>query len=355
MSQDRNTLGCHGSTSVLAMLSRTAPHRTAPYRTLPRHRTHTVPLSPYLPTTAPLSPYRTAPLSPYRTAPHLSHRTAPYLSHPTALHLFQAGAYARFHPKLEAPSHRARCRRAAAVMALPTTTDGGSGSQASASARASAAINVSGPRGPETSTAAIDVGGWHQFPRRALSETYDTSSPRLPRAVQPYRFFVYSGALNQSWLRLCHGFNALERSTATEKLGEVRLYDALERHRLRTHNASQATFFFTPLWEYTSWALGRCRGTTHTERMAAAAEQLAASPHYQRHGGRDHIWGTTASTIDGAVLNERLQPLTPLLRWAVAGRYKPFEAPKHNFDSGSSGGKCVIQLPFPVCHRGFKP
>tara|TARA_B100000768_G_C11208460_1_gene344921 strand:+ start:192 stop:713 length:522 start_codon:yes stop_codon:yes gene_type:complete len=173
--------------------------------------------------------------------------------------------------------------------------------------------------------------------------------------VQPYRFFVYSGALNQSWLRLCHGFNALERSTATEKLGEVRLYDALERHRLRTHNASQATFFFTPLWEYTSWALGRCRGTTHTERMAAAAEQLAASPHYQRHGGRDHIWGTTASTIDGAVLNERLQPLTPLLRWAVAGRYKPFEAPKHNFDSGSSGGKCVIQLPFPVCHRGFKP
>ena len=69
--------------------------------------------------------------------------------------------------------------------------------------------------------------------------------------------------------------------TATEKLGEVRLYDALEHHRRRTHDASQATFFFTPLWEYTSWALGRCRGTTHTQRMAAAAEQLAASPHYQ--------------------------------------------------------------------------
>ena len=69
--------------------------------------------------------------------------------------------------------------------------------------------------------------------------------------------------------------------TATEKLGEVRLYDALVRHRRRTHDASQATFFFTPLWEYTSWALGRCRGTTHTQRMAAAAEQLAASPYYQ--------------------------------------------------------------------------
>jgi hypothetical protein len=230
-----------------------------------------------------------------------------------------------------------------AVMALTTTSDGGRGSEASASARASAAVSASGLRGPETSAAAIDVGGLRQRTRRggqrAISETYDTPAPRLPRAVQPYRFFVYSGALNQSWLRHCHGFNALERSTATEKLGEVRLYDALERHRLRTHDASRATFFFTPLWEYTSWALGRCRGTTHTERMAAAAEQLAASPHYQRHGGRDHVWGTTASTIDGAVLNERLQPLTPLLRWAVAGRYKPFEAPKHNFDTGSSGGK----------------
>ena len=172
-------------------------------------------------------------------------------------------------------------------MALPSTTDGGSGSEASASAAGSAAVSISGPRGPETSAAASDVGGrrqtggWRQFRRRALSETYDTPAPRLPRAVQPYRFFVYSGALNQSWLRHCHGFNALERSTATEKLGEVRLYDALERHRLRTHNASQATFFFTPLWEYTSWALGRCRGTTHTQRMAAAAEQLAASPYYQ--------------------------------------------------------------------------
>ena len=61
----------------------------------------------------------------------------------------------------------------------------------------------------------------------------------------------------------------------------MRLYDALAQHRRRTHDASQATFFFTPLWEYSSWALGRCRGTTHTQRMEAAAEQLAASPHYQ--------------------------------------------------------------------------
>ena len=105
-------------------------------------------------------------------------------------------------------------------MALPSTTDGGSGSEASASAAGSAAVSISGPRGPETSAAASDVGGrrqtggWRQFRRRALSETYDTPAPRLPRAVQPYRFFVYSGALNQSWLRHCHGFNALERSTA---------------------------------------------------------------------------------------------------------------------------------------------
>ena len=111
------------------------------------------------------------------------------------------------------------------------------------------------------------------------------------------RFFAYSGALDQTWLRQCPGFDALEHSTATEKLGEVRLYDALRRHRLRTHNASAASFFYIPLWEYTSWALGRCRGSTHKQRMAAAAEQLAASPHYKRRWGRDHFWGSTASTI----------------------------------------------------------
>lgn len=81
--------------------------------------------------------------------------------------------------------------------------------------------------------------------------------------------------------------------------------------------------------------------------MVAAAEKLAASPYYQHHGGRNHIWGTTASTIDGARLNDRLgKQLAPLMRWTVAGRYKPFK--QHNFDSGSTGGKCVIQLPFPA-------
>ena len=196
--------------------------------------------------------------------------------------------------------------------------------------RQSPAVSVSGPWATETSAAAIDADDWRQT---------------VPPSSQ-IRFFVYSGALNQSWLRRCPGFNALEISTATEKLGEVRLFDALEHHRLRTRDVSQATFFYMPLWEYTSWALGYCRGTTHTERMAAAAEQLAASPHYQLHGGKNHVWGSTASTIDGAVLNDRLQPLTPLLRWTVAGRYKPFE--RSNFDSGSNGGKCVIQLPFPA-------
>ena len=56
------------------------------------------------------------------------------------------------------------------------------------------------------------------------------------------RFFVYSGKLDQAWLRQCPGFDALESGTATEKLGEVRLYDALQHHRLRTHNASEASF-----------------------------------------------------------------------------------------------------------------
>lgn len=188
----------------------------------------------------------------------------------------------------------------------------------------------------------VGVGTTHTTEASHASVT--TSVKIRPRAT---RFFIYSGALNQSWLRHCPGFDALESSTATEKLGEVRLHDALERHGLRTHDASQAALFFMPLWEYTSWALGRCRGTTHRQRMAAAAEQLIASPHYQRHFGRDHIWGTTASTIDGANLNDRLEPVAPLLRWAVVGRYKHAFHQASTFDAGTIGGKCLIQLPFP--------
>ena len=131
------------------------------------------------------------------------------------------------------------------------------------------------------------------------------------------KFWVYSGALNQSWLRGCTGFDELEQSTATEKLGEVRLYDALARHPLRTHNASEAALFFMPLWEYSSWVLGTCRGSTHAERMTDAAAALAASPHWRRRFGRDHVWGSTASTIEGVLLNTRVQPVTPLLRWTI--------------------------------------
>ena len=159
------------------------------------------------------------------------------------------------------------------------------------------------------------------------------------------RFFVYSGKLDQAWLRQCPGFDALESGTATEKLGEVRLYDALQHHRLRTHNASEASLFYVPLWEYTSWALGQCRGTSHRQRMAAAFKQLAASPHWQRRP-RDHIWGSTASTIDDVKLNGHLGRMTPLLRWVIVGRYKPFEG--RTFDDGSNGGNCIIHMPFPA-------
>lgn len=94
------------------------------------------------------------------------------------------------------------------------------------------------------------------IPERAVRSV---NGPAQPRS------FVYSGALNQSWLRDCPGFNALERSTATEKLGKVRLYDALLASSQRTHDVSETTFLFVPLWEYTSWARGRCRGTTHAK------------------------------------------------------------------------------------------
>ena len=79
--------------------------------------------------------------------------------------------------------------------------------------------------------------------------------------------------------------------------------------------------------------------------MAAAFKQLAASPHWQRRP-RDHIWGSTASTIDNVKLNGRLGRMTPLLRWVIVGRYKSFEG--RTFDDGSNGGKCIIHMPFPA-------
>ena len=73
--------------------------------------------------------------------------------------------------------------------------------------------------------------------------------------------------------------------------------------------------------------------------------QFAASPHWQRRP-RDHIWGSTASTIDNVKLNGRLGRMTPLLRWVIVGRYKSFEG--RTFDDGSNGGKCIIHMPFPA-------
>ena len=128
-------------------------------------------------------------------------------------------------------------------------------------------------------------GAQHRSTVKVLSLQCPSSAPALARLEAPKARGQATGrpatalGARASSHRVITDFG--HSGTATEKLGEVRLYDALAQHRRRTHDASQATFFFTPLWEYSSWALGRCRGTTHTQRMAAAAEQLAASPYYQ--------------------------------------------------------------------------
>ena len=184
----------------------------------------------------------------------------------------------------------------------------------------------------------------HSSTRVRNDTTFEAGdSARAP----PDLFFSYSGtALDHSWLRSCPGFDALENSTATEKLGEVRLSDALATHPRRTRDPDAAALFFVPLWEYVSWAIGDCRGITHVERMTVAARELAASRHYQRHAGRDHVWGSTASTVEGATLNTRTGPLALLLRSSIVGRHKPFTG--MGFSQGSVGGKCVIMLPFPA-------
>jgi hypothetical protein len=115
-----------------------------------------------------------------------------------------------------------------------------------------------------------------------------------PVTVPPgLRFYVYEEpALDQSWLAECEGFNELKESAEGEGMQEANLYRVLKSHPYRTWNASEAATFYVPIWEYSSFRLGNCSGTTHLTRMRLAATRLRASPFFLRSFGRDHFWAT---------------------------------------------------------------
>ena len=115
-------------------------------------------------------------------------------------------------------------------------------------------------------------------------------------------FYVYGapdkpeeGALNFSSLRSCKRFERLLSTATRETTAEVFIADALSKHPARTHDASAAQLFYVPLWFSVSYTLGACGGTSHLQRMAAAASALERAPSFARNGGADHLFAHTAN------------------------------------------------------------
>ena len=188
------------------------------------------------------------------------------------------------------------------------------------------------------------------------------SPPHKPAPQPPSSFFMYSDpALDHGWLRHCPGFEELQNGVRAERLGEVQMRDVLSRSPRRVSDPSAAQLFYVPLWEYASYALGQCNGTSHTQRMARAADALRASPQFARARGADHVWVSTASELHPgevaawldmsvgsdngryAGLYARVgKPLAPLLERTIVGRYKSHGPLR------SRVGASVVEIPFPA-------
>ena len=165
------------------------------------------------------------------------------------------------------------------------------------------------------------------------------------------RFFMYDEpSLNHRWLRHCPKFEQLRSSSKAENTAEVGLHKVLAHHPARTHDAREAALFYVPVFEYSSHIVGSCHGGqrplppglgNHSLRMAAAQAALLRSEHWQRQGGRDHFWASTAFSAHGYTLERRMSPLSSALGCSTVGRYKagPFGRP-------SRVGECVIEIPY---------
>ena len=182
-------------------------------------------------------------------------------------------------------------------------------------------------------------------------------------------FYMYSTpALDHSWMRQCPGFAVLRHSVNDSNTAEVGVHkvrtlilyfpdkkcertsvllacQVLHRHPSRTLDPSSATLFYVPIFEYSSYYIGDCNGTTHRGRMEKAAAALRSSASYAAHGGADHFFATSAWSISGSSLSlsARMAPLSNALSCGSAGRYKTF--PSHGPFS-SAVAACTFELPY---------
>jgi hypothetical protein len=192
--------------------------------------------------------------------------------------------------------------------------------------------------------------------------------------------------LDQSWLANCPGFDSLKESAEGEGFQEANLYWALRDHPYRTRNPEQAALFYLPLWEYSSFRLGQCNGTTHAIRMERASRTLLVSRWFRRRGGRDHFWASSMATelslapmhtktrvlhyidkrktIPGmklvtVTLQQRLLSLHLLLAETSVGRMKAFgRVPPNDNRHQSQVARCTFDMghqPNQIALRAFPP
>lgn len=158
-------------------------------------------------------------------------------------------------------------------------------------------------------------------------------------------FYMYSSAaLDHSWMRRCTGFAALRHSVNDTNTAEVGVHKVLHRHPARTFDASAAQLFYVPVFEYTSYSIGECNGTTHRSRMEAATASLHASEAWVRNGGGDHFFVTSAwslSSTSTLSLAARMHPLNRALSCGIAGRYKAFGG-----RTTSTVATCTFEVPY---------
>ncbi|EOD15178.1 hypothetical protein EMIHUDRAFT_225873 [Emiliania huxleyi CCMP1516] len=158
-------------------------------------------------------------------------------------------------------------------------------------------------------------------------------------------FFIYTErALCHAWLRQCDGFDSLAHSVNDANLAEVGLYEALRHHPWRVRDASDAQVFYVPVFEFTSHTLGECNGSSHEARMSDLHRALLSSPHYQRSGGLDHIFASTAWSAPWLTMSARMGDAARALTCATTGRYKRF--PTGSYKRVSVVGRCSLEMPY---------
>ena len=157
-------------------------------------------------------------------------------------------------------------------------------------------------------------------------------------------------ALDHGWLRSCAKFEQLQQSAYNERLAEVYMRDALAVHPWRTWSTEDAALIYVPIWEVVSWAVGECNGTTHAQRMSAAAQALRSSPFFgkrrtRKHqpAGFNHVFVSSGCIEDGKRLEQRLtRSLSSLLRASIVGRDRAYSS----FYQSSAIGRCTLEVPY---------